>query len=202
MTQPGHLWVHLYFCLLGKVAFSLPPSKSLGNFTAWSTGRVPFWWSVAYVRAPVAIKSGNCGSIKHGYDSWGSLLCLVVSGGGSKRNRSWLAGGSLGEAIWKGCSCSSESNFCLKMTIIMNKCLCFPHVTIHSWNVVLQLFCTDVIMPINTDIVNEHCELISLYHSLLGIMHYLLIITCSKFISTVESNRAGSILRLKRLKVC
>lgn len=84
---------------------------SLGNFTAWSVGRVPFWWSGAYVRATAAIKSGNCGSIKHGNESWGSLLCLVVSGGGSWQNRSCLAAGILGEAIWNSYRFLSKNNF-------------------------------------------------------------------------------------------
>lgn len=90
--------------------------STLGNFTAWSAVRVPFWWSAAYVRAPLAIKNGNLGSIKHGYESWGSLRCLVVSGGGSKRNRSWLAWGILGEAIWKGCESFNMISSCSTMT--------------------------------------------------------------------------------------
>lgn len=89
------------FLSTGQSYLQSPTTNSLGNFTAWSAGRVPVWWSGAYVRGPAAIKSGNCGSIKHGYESWGSLLCLVVSGGGSKQNRSCLGGSILGEAIWK-----------------------------------------------------------------------------------------------------
>lgn len=126
---------------------SLPPSKSLGSFTAWYTGRVPFWWSGAYVRAPAAIKNGNCGFIKHGYESWGSLLCLVVSGGGSKWNRSWLAGGILGEAVWKCCRCSSKDNFCSRMRIIqesvqqdgldLERCCCYS-VVWNYWHALVQ----------------------------------------------------------------
>lgn len=181
MAQPGQLWVHLYFCLLVKVACCLPSSRSLCYFTAGSTGRVPLWWSIAYVRGPGAIRSGNCGSIKQRYDSWRSLLSLVVSGGGSKRNRSWLAGGILGETLWKGCRFLANY-FCLKMTIIMNKTECFPHFG-------LQLLCTlistDIVRPI-MHTLKINTEWFSLCYTLLSIMYNLVIVTWHRFISSSE----------------
>lgn len=149
---------------LGECCLQSPTSMSLGNFTAWSVGRVPFWWSGAYVRAPAAIKSGNCGSIKHGYESWGSLLCLVVSGGGSWQNRSCLAVGILGEAIWNSSSFLSKNNFQKK--IIENHWSIWNlfHERFNIWETINFLI-IDNILEMNIDIemltklkINEACK--------------------------------------------